>query len=169
MDLCNERNAAFSWEESRPKKHVRSYTPAAERREAPPASQYDKDSRRRQYSAEFQEDQHSRYFREHQRSEQLHNRNARRQYGYDSDELDDEHGHSRKFIQLPKSLIYSGESSWAAFEMKFKRFRSESSRERSREEGYGGQQCSRSPSKKSRESGDKEPSPDIEKSGVSQK
>ncbi|GFO10246.1 general secretion pathway protein k-like protein [Plakobranchus ocellatus] len=109
-------------EETQPKKHVRSYTPADERREAPPASQYDKDSRRRQYSVEFQEDQHSRYFREHQRSGQLHNRNARRQYGYDSDELDDEPGHSRKFIQPPESLIYSGESSWAAFEMKFKRF-----------------------------------------------
>ncbi|GFO33762.1 hypothetical protein PoB_006026700 [Plakobranchus ocellatus] len=145
MDLCDERNAAFSWEETRPKEHVRSYMPADERREAPPASQYDEDRRRRQYSAEFQEDQHGRYFREHQRSGQLHNRNSRRQYGYDSDESDDEpeHSrkfvqppksliysdesddepeHSRKFIQPPKSLIYSGESSWAAFEMKFKRF-----------------------------------------------
>ncbi|GFO12627.1 hypothetical protein PoB_003913200 [Plakobranchus ocellatus] len=122
MDICDERNAAFSWEETRPKKHVRSYTPADERREAPPASQYDEDSRRGQYSAEFQEDQHSRYFREHHRSGQLHNRNARRQYGYDSDESDDEPGHSKKFIQPPKSLIYSGESSWAAFEVKFKRF-----------------------------------------------
>ncbi|GFO33751.1 general secretion pathway protein k-like protein [Plakobranchus ocellatus] len=122
MDLCDERNAAFSWEETRPKKHVRSYTPADERREAPPASQYDEGRRRRQYSAEFQEDQHSRYFREHQRSGQLHNRHSRRQYGYDSDESDDEPEHSRKFIQPPKSLIYSGESSWAAFEMKFKRF-----------------------------------------------
>ncbi|GFO35625.1 hypothetical protein PoB_006213000 [Plakobranchus ocellatus] len=122
MDLCDERNAAFSWEETRPKKHVRSYTPADERREAPPASQYDEGRRRRQYSAEFQEDQHSRYFRKHQRSGQLHNRHSRRQYGYDSDESDDEPEHSRKFIQPPKSLIYSGESSWAAFEMKFKRF-----------------------------------------------
>ncbi|GFN87956.1 hypothetical protein PoB_001446200 [Plakobranchus ocellatus] len=122
MDLCDERNAAFSWEETRPKKHVRSYTPADERREAPPASQYDEGCRRRQYSAEFQEDQHSRYFREHQRSGQLHNRDSRRQYGYDSDKSDDEPEHSRKFIQPPKSLIYSGESSWAAFEMKFKRF-----------------------------------------------
>ncbi|GFN97884.1 hypothetical protein PoB_002439000 [Plakobranchus ocellatus] len=50
MDLCDERNAAFSWEETRPKKHVRSYTPADERREAPPASQYDEGRRRRQYS-----------------------------------------------------------------------------------------------------------------------
>ncbi|GFN73638.1 hypothetical protein PoB_000014400 [Plakobranchus ocellatus] len=65
---------------------------------------------------------HSRYFREHQRSGQLLNRNSRRQDGYDSDELDDEPEQSRKFIQPPKSLIYSGESSWAAFEMKFKRF-----------------------------------------------
>ncbi|GFO33298.1 general secretion pathway protein k-like protein [Plakobranchus ocellatus] len=78
MDLCDERNAAFSWEETRPKKYVRSYTPADERREAPPASQYDEGRRRRQYSAEFQEDQHSRYFREHQRSGQLHNRHSRR-------------------------------------------------------------------------------------------
>ncbi|GFO46659.1 hypothetical protein PoB_007316400 [Plakobranchus ocellatus] len=118
MDLCDERNAAFSWEETRPKKHVWSYRPADERWEAPPASQYDDDRRRRRYSAEFQEDQHSRYFCDHQRSGQLHNRNSRRQYG---DESDDEPGHS-KFIQPPKSLIYSGESSWAAFEMKFKRF-----------------------------------------------
>ncbi|GFO46538.1 hypothetical protein PoB_007304300 [Plakobranchus ocellatus] len=122
MDLCDERNAAFSWEETRPKKHVKSYAPADERREVPPASQYDEGRRRRQYSAEFQEDQHSRYFREHQRSGQLHNRDSRRQYVYDSDESDDEPEHSRKFIQPPKSLIYSGESSWAAFEMKFKRF-----------------------------------------------
>ncbi|GFN99165.1 hypothetical protein PoB_002567100 [Plakobranchus ocellatus] len=122
MNFCDERNTAFSWEETRPKKHVRSYTPADERREAPPASQYDEDRQHRRYSAEFQEDQHSRYFREHQRSGQLHNRNSKRQYGYDSDESDDEPGHSRKFIQPPKSLIYSGESSWTAFEMKFKRF-----------------------------------------------
>ncbi|GFO34312.1 hypothetical protein PoB_006081700 [Plakobranchus ocellatus] len=107
MDLCDERNAAFSWEETRPKKHVRSYMPADERREAPPASQYDEDRRRRRYSAEFQEDQHGRYLREHQRSGQLHNRHSRRQYGYDSDESDDEPEHSRKFIQPPKSLIYS--------------------------------------------------------------
>ncbi|GFN85835.1 hypothetical protein PoB_001234100 [Plakobranchus ocellatus] len=101
MDLCDERNAAFSWEETRPKKHVRSYTPADERREAPPASQYDGDRRCRQYSTEFQEDQHGRYFREHQRSGQLQNRNSRRQYGYDSDESDDEPEHSRKFIHHP--------------------------------------------------------------------
>ncbi|GFO27324.1 hypothetical protein PoB_005382900 [Plakobranchus ocellatus] len=44
--------------------------------------------------------------------------------------------------------------------------RSESSRERSREEEYGRQQCSRSSSERSRESGDREPSPDIEKSGM---
>ncbi|GFO16517.1 Pol polyprotein [Plakobranchus ocellatus] len=102
MDLCDERNAAFSWEETRPKKHVRSYKPTDERREAPSASQYDEGRRRRQYSAEFQEDQHSRYFREHQRSGQLHNRDSRRQYGYDSDESDNEPEHSRKFIQPPK-------------------------------------------------------------------
>ncbi|GFO23791.1 hypothetical protein PoB_005029600 [Plakobranchus ocellatus] len=51
MDLCDERNAAFSWEETRPKKPVRSYTPADERREAPPASQYDED---RQHRKDFQ-------------------------------------------------------------------------------------------------------------------
>ncbi|GFO10192.1 hypothetical protein PoB_003669700 [Plakobranchus ocellatus] len=121
MQLCDETNAAFSWEEIRPKKPVRSYTPNDERRQVPPASQYDEDRRCRQYSAEFQEDQHSRYFREHQRSGQLHNRNSRKQYGYDSDESDDELVHSKKFIQPPKYVIYSGESSWAAFEMKCKR------------------------------------------------
>ncbi|GFO24310.1 hypothetical protein PoB_005081500 [Plakobranchus ocellatus] len=103
MDLCVERNAEFSWEETRPKKPVRSYTPTDKRREALPASQYDKDRRHRQYSAEFQEDQHKRYFREHKKSGQLHNRNSGRQYGYDSDESDDELGHSKKFIQPPKS------------------------------------------------------------------
>ncbi|GFO20624.1 hypothetical protein PoB_004712900 [Plakobranchus ocellatus] len=80
------------------------------------------DRRHRQYSAELQKNKHRRRFREHQRSGQLHNCNSGRQYGYDSDESDDEIGHSRKFIQPPKSLIYSGESSWAAFEMEFKRF-----------------------------------------------
>ncbi|GFN80232.1 hypothetical protein PoB_000673800 [Plakobranchus ocellatus] len=122
MDLCDERNAAFSWEETRPKKPVTSYTPTDERRQALPVSQYDEDGRHRQYSAELQEDQHRKYFREHQRSGQLHNCNSERQYGYDSHESDDELGHSQKFIQPPKSLIYSGESSWAAVEMKFKRF-----------------------------------------------
>ncbi|GFN84201.1 hypothetical protein PoB_001070700 [Plakobranchus ocellatus] len=91
-----------------------------ERREGPPASRYDSNVCHRRYYSQFQEDRE--HVREHQRSGQLLNRNSRRQYGYDSDESDDESGHSRKFIQPPKSLIYSGESSWAEFEMKFKRF-----------------------------------------------
>ncbi|GFO00538.1 hypothetical protein PoB_002704300 [Plakobranchus ocellatus] len=121
MDLCEGRNVAFSWRETRPKEPVRSFTPTDERRKVPPASLYDEDHRHRQYSAQLQEDQQRRRFREHQRSGQLHNCNSR-QYGYDSDESDDEFGHSRKFTQPPKSLIYSGESNWAAFEMTFKKF-----------------------------------------------
>ncbi|GFO46610.1 hypothetical protein PoB_007311500 [Plakobranchus ocellatus] len=58
------------------KKPLRSYTPTDERREAPPAPQYDEE-----YSAEFQEDQHRGRFREYQSSGQLHNRNSRRQLG----------------------------------------------------------------------------------------
>ncbi|GFO40149.1 hypothetical protein PoB_006665400 [Plakobranchus ocellatus] len=68
MDLCDERNSSFAWEETRPKKYVMSYTPTDERRKAPPASQYDEDRRHRLYSAEHQEDQLRRRFREHQRS-----------------------------------------------------------------------------------------------------
>ncbi|GFO39171.1 hypothetical protein PoB_006567600 [Plakobranchus ocellatus] len=85
MDLCVERNAAFSWEETRPKKPVRSYMPTDKRREDPPASQYDEDHRHRQYSAELQEDQH----RRRQRSRLIRNRNSVRQYCYDFDKSDD--------------------------------------------------------------------------------
>ncbi|GFN92702.1 hypothetical protein PoB_001920800 [Plakobranchus ocellatus] len=114
-DLCNERNAAFSRDETHPKKPERAHRLSDERRKGPPESQYDSDVRHRRYYSQFQEDGYREHAREHQRSGQLHNRNSGRQYGYDSDKSDDELGHSRKFIQPPKSLNYSRESNLGGF------------------------------------------------------
>ncbi|GFN82102.1 hypothetical protein PoB_000860800 [Plakobranchus ocellatus] len=78
MDLCDERNAAFSWDETHPKKPERAHGSSDERREGPPASRYNSDDRYRRCYSQLQEDRYREHAREHQRPEQLHNRNSRR-------------------------------------------------------------------------------------------
>ncbi|GFO14332.1 hypothetical protein PoB_004083700 [Plakobranchus ocellatus] len=129
IDLCNERNASFSWHEARLKKTNQH---GSQNDDAGIGSSNYLDGDRRQHnsvrgSTDFRGDRHRRQPREDLRSRGPLDRSSARR-GVDeglSDYFDQDPVKGKRFVQPPQCLLYAGDSDWAAIHLRFERFAKE--------------------------------------------
>ncbi|GFO31463.1 hypothetical protein PoB_005796800 [Plakobranchus ocellatus] len=126
IDLCNERNAFFSWHETRLKK-ANQHGSQNEEAGLGPSNYLDGDRRQHHSvrgSADSRGERQGRQPREDCRSRGSLDWSSARRGGEEgrSDYFDQDPVKGKRFVQPPKCLVYAGDSDWAAFRLRFERF-----------------------------------------------
>ncbi|GFO12376.1 general secretion pathway protein k-like protein, partial [Plakobranchus ocellatus] len=126
IDLCNERNASFSWHETRLKK-ANQHGSQNEEAGLGPSNYLDGDRRQHHSvrgSADSRGERQGRQPREDCRSRRSLDWSSARRGGEEgrSDYFDQDPVKGKRFVQPPKCLVYAGDSDWAALRLRFERF-----------------------------------------------